>query len=129
MKQTTFNYKTRFAPLVAEFKKRTTIRMFLNSTPPSKGDGLQHFTGMRTSRCRHLAISVCSSVEPIKITERGIWLGQGKRRRKLSATEERWLAEGDGFVDVAEFKSFFRDTYGFPLATRTARAAIPQGLI
>ncbi|NOS72030.1 MAG: hypothetical protein HOP33_19145 [Verrucomicrobia bacterium] len=111
MKQTTFNYKPRFAPLVESQKKRTTVRMFIKSKPPKKGDALQHFTGMRTRKCRQLLISICRDVQPIKITERGIWLG----RRRLSPTEEWWLATGDGFSNQDEFRAFFRDTYGFPL--------------
>ena len=111
MKQTTFNFKARFAAAVVNGAKTSTIRLFLKTTPPRKGDRLKCFTGMRTKRCRRLLQPICQECLRIKVTEKQIVLG----KRHLTVAEENQLAVNDGFANAAELRTFFRSTYGFPL--------------
>jgi hypothetical protein len=114
MKQTLFNFKARFAADVESGAKTSTIRLFLKTTPPNKGDRLRHFTGMRTKQCRRLLQPICQECLPIRITEKKIVLG----KRQLIRPEENQLAVTDGFANAAELRTFFRVTYGFPLPGR-----------
>jgi hypothetical protein len=111
MKQITFNFKDRFAAAVERGAKTSTIRIFLKTTPPKKGDRLKHFTGMRTKRCRRLLQPICQECLRIQITKNKIVLG----KQRLTVAEENQLARNDGFHNAAELRTFFRSTYGFPL--------------
>jgi hypothetical protein len=111
MKQITFNFKARFAAAVENGAKTSTIRLFLKTTPPKKGNRLKHFTGMRTKQCRRLLQPICQECLRIQITENKIILG----KQELTRAEENQLAVNDGFHNAAELRTFFRSTYGFPL--------------
>jgi hypothetical protein len=110
MKQTTFNFKAQFAPLVESGAKTSTIRAFARTQPPVVGDVLKLFTGMRTAQCRKLNEVKCAKVHPIEIGKDYINLGG----LFLSPRLQRRLAVRDGFADLAEMRSFFRDHYGLP---------------
>jgi hypothetical protein len=110
MKQTTFNFKAQFAPLVESGAKVSTIRKFERTAPPVKKDTLKLFTGMRTKQCRKLREVTCSGVFKIAIREGSIQLGP----RLLDAKEEGKIAVADGFTDAAAMRDFFRKTYGLP---------------
>ena len=110
-KQTTFNFKVRFAPAVESGAKTSTIRIFGKTLPPEKGDRLKLFTGMRSSKCRRLKQPVCQDCSPIQITNDAITVGG----RKLSRAEENRLAVADGFTSSDHLRVFFIQTYGLPL--------------
>ena len=111
MKQTNFNFKSRFVAAVESGMKTSTIRLFAKTTPPAKGDRLKLFNGMRTPKCREILRTICQDCSPIQITEDSIILG----KRRLTSAEENQLAVEDGFANAKELRAFFRETYGFPL--------------
>jgi hypothetical protein len=110
-KQTTFNFQARFAPMVADETKSSTIRIFDKTLPPEKGDTLNLFTGMRSSKCRLLKQPVCRDCQPIQITPKDIIVGG----RKLSLLETEHLAKADGSASADHLRVFFIQTYGLPL--------------
>jgi hypothetical protein len=110
MKQTTFNFKAQFAPLVESGAKVSTIRKFERTAPPVKGDTLKLFTGMRQPSCRKLKEVKCAKVHAIEIGKDYINLGGVFLAPRL----QRRLAVRDGFADLAEMRSFFREHYGLP---------------
>jgi len=110
MKQTTFNFKRRFVPLVEMGAKTSTIRAFAKTQPPARGDTLKLFTGMRTAACRKLREVKCTDVEPIEVGRDYINLGG----MFLLPRFQRQFALRDGFTGVAEMRSFFRENYGLP---------------
>ena len=110
-KQVVFNFKDRFAVPVQSGQKTSTIRLFLKTAPPVKGDRLKLFTGMRTKKCRKLKEVICQACYPISISGEAIILG----KRLLNRYERDSLALHDGFNDAAQLLAFFQTTYGFPM--------------
>jgi hypothetical protein len=118
------NYKSRFAPLVAQGVKPHSIRAW-RRRPFKHGDDLSHFTGMRTKACRRIrANTICMAASPIEVNaaQRYIILQAepgsryfrpaDKTNRRLADTEVEQLARNDGFKDADEFFAFFRETHG-----------------
>lgn len=111
MKQTTFNFKAQFAPLIESNMKTSTIRMFAKTQPPAVGDTLKLFTGMRQKNCRKLKEVTCQAVEDIEIGNNYVIL----RGRILLLNEQNWLATDDGFNCIEDLRAFFRENYGLPV--------------
>lgn len=110
MKQTTFNFKAQFAPLIESGSKTSTIRMFAKTQPPAVGDSLKLFTGMRQKNCRKLKEVRCAKVHAIEIGKDYINLGGVFLGWRL----QRKFAVQDGFDDLADLRGFFREHYGLP---------------
>lgn len=91
--------------------KTSTIRIFGKTLPPEKGDPLNLFTGMRSSKCQCLKQPACRACQPIQITPKDIIVGG----RKLSLLEQERLAKADGFASADHLRVFFIQTYGLPL--------------
>ena|SRR3990172_1690956 len=105
-----YNFKSRFAALVAQGRKRQTIRVG-RLRPTKPGDKLKLYSGMRTKLCQLLAEGVCIEVTPIRITEVFVYLDG----RQLTYREMGDLARADGFGSIEEMVTFFSDTYGLPV--------------
>ena len=110
-----YNFKARFAPLVAEGIKRTTIRQ-----QRKHGDYYQHpvigqrmvlYRGLRTKDCDMLRDETLADYHAIQIqADRQIILdGQ-----PLNETSALRLARLDGFFSVETMIEFFKQTYGLP---------------
>ena len=110
------NFKKRFAPDVAFFRKRQTIRAERkDGRNPRPGDTLYLFTGQRTKYCQRLGTAICKSVEEIVIwpnSKRDIIVIAGKL---LNNKEKEKLAVDDGFHDFQEFMDFFHKEHDLPL--------------
>jgi len=107
------NFKKRFAPAVAFFRKRQTIRAKRkDGRNPRPGDTLYLFTGQRTKSCQRLGMSICKSVEEIVIYPNCKILIAGNL---LNDKEKDKLAVDDGFHDFPEFMAFFRKEHDLPL--------------
>ena len=107
-----YNFKGRFAELVASGAKPHTIRP-RRKRPTVVGDTLYLYTGMRTRQCRLLLTTICHAVTSIDI---GINI-QGEDHvlhdgRFLDTEEVEALARRDGFASATDFFAFFRTTYG-----------------
>ena len=115
------NFQKRFAPLVEDGSKRTTIRLW-RKRPFKVGDRLYLYTGQRTKSCRKLGEAVCTDAGQIRIDDSGLvlWLKpvSGERLTPLDSPPEAALtqviAQGDGFVDFNDMKKWFRHTHGLP---------------
>jgi len=110
-------FKKHLAPLVESRVKRQTIRQVWRN-PIKAGDTLYLYTGLRTKQCRKLGESICTSVREIQIQPPGgLIVGEGiylYGKGKLSLSESLELAAKDGFKNIHDFISFFRDQYGLP---------------
>jgi len=111
------NFQAQFADSILRGEKRQTIRKRGKSKPPSVGDTLQLYAGMRNAaKFMHV---VCSSVEQINImAEQGLvtmpranFLGVATWN-ELTPDEIDDLARADGFSDAVAFFAFFREQYG-----------------
>ncbi|HDS05782.1 MAG TPA: ASCH domain-containing protein [Deltaproteobacteria bacterium] len=110
------NFKRRFAPDVASWRKRQTIRAKRkDGRNPQPGNRLYFFTGLRTKYCQPLGTAICKSAEDILIYPNGqIALKTARRVRYLSAKEKDKLAVDDGFHDFPDFMSFFTKEHDLP---------------
>lgn len=102
-----YNFKDRFADMVAILDKRQTIRpKRKRATKP--GDILFLYEGMRTKHCRRLAIQTCKSVEDILLhPEYGVLMGG----HWLNHGEAEELALNDGFDSLADLMEWFIEQY------------------
>jgi hypothetical protein len=100
------NFSPLFADLVAEQRKRQTIRVAARAKP---GDRLQLYTGQRTKACRKLVEPdpICIDVTYIGLTERGITLGDAARfPRDIDE-----FAKLDGFGNYRAMWKWFSSRY------------------
>lgn len=106
-----FDFKPRFAPLVAAGTKCQTIRKSMRAKP---GDRLQLYTGMRTKNCRKLVEPdpICTMVDYVGI--RPEYMTVGDTAKHPSADE---FARRDGFADYNDMVRWFNETYGSPYFT------------
>jgi len=108
---TAYNFKAQFADDIESGRKQQTIRTERkDSRVPREGDALQLYTGMRTKSCRKLRDTVCKYTREIIMTDCGVKLdGQAVYPSTILN-----IAKADGFDSVESFRTFFKDTYGFP---------------
>lgn len=97
------NYQKRFAVLVKNRVKRSTIRA-TRKRPIYIGDTLYHYTGMRSKQCRLLREDKCTLVRDIQIKANGTVLIDGQAIYQKNAAA---IAFQDGFVSLQEFIDFF----------------------
>ncbi len=115
-----YNFKEQFAGPVERGEKRQTIRP-RRKRPTRPGDALQHYTGMRTRKCRKLLDAACLRVESIDI---GHELGHVVVRingEPLLLAQIQALAQADGFETVSAFLAFFDNHYGLPFSGEIIR--------
>ncbi len=111
------NFLPRFADAVQMGKKRQTIRKRGKQAPPTVGDALMLFTGLRTSSSRRLRAATATSVESITITcsTRQVFIARPSNGQlayfALAAEEIEQLAREDGFYNADEFFRFFHDVH------------------
>lgn len=101
-----YNFQPRFAALVESGKKTQTIRRASRKRHAQPDEPVQLYTGQRTPQCRKLIDPdpTCVRVRPIAIYYPNRVLVENI---PLSEFELHQLAIADGFVDSAEFLSFF----------------------
>ena len=104
-----FNFKARFADLVEQGVKPSTIRA-MRKRLPKPGELLHLFTGMRTKSCRKLMLVPCLDVQMIVIMSAALRLGP----RWLLYEQRHLIARMDGFKDFQELRDWFRETHGLP---------------
>lgn len=110
-----YNFQAQFAGPVERGEKRLTIRP-RRKRPTRPGHALQHYTGMRTRKCRKLLDAVCRRVDSIDI---GYELGHVVVRvnsEPLLLAQIQALAQADGFGTVGAFMAFFDNHYGLPFS-------------
>lgn len=118
-----FNFKARFAPLVASWAKKQTVRATRRA---KKGDRLQLFTGLRTSDCRKLIEPdpVCMLVDYVGIRPEYLTLGN----TALHEGDADHFARRDGFANYAEMVAWFKETYGSPYFTGYVHVWAPAAI-
>lgn len=116
-----FNFKAQFAPLVASWAKKQTVRAKRRA---KKGDRLQLFTGLRTSDCRKLIEPdpVCTLVDYVSIRPEYLTLGD----TSLHEGDADHFARRDGFANYAEMVAWFEQTYGSPYFVGYVHVWAPQ---
>lgn len=106
-----YNFEKRFAEAVVSGIKSSTIRLSHKNAKP--GGTAYLFTGQRTVSCRRLGDSPIISVEPIVITQT---LDGGSlvlvNCIALTPGDKALLARTEGFADLADMLSWFREHYG-----------------
>ena len=105
-----FNFKARFAPLVAAGVKRQTIRPKVRAKP---GDELQLYTALRTKACCKLLEPdpVCLSVDRCIVGPDCVTIGDVE----LRGGEADAFAMRDGFENYRELADWFCATHGAQL--------------
>ena len=126
-----YNFRERFAPLIASGKKRQTIREIGARRHARPGDALQLYTGMRTRNCRKIladdpkcrhayAIQLDLSQRilkttryhpsptPVFVIDRVVIDDLGR----LAGKRLEAFARADGFDTLADMADFFGRTYG-----------------
>lgn len=104
-----FNFKQRFADLVASGVKTQTIRQTKRAR---KGDQIQLYTGQRTKACRKLVTPdpICTLVDYVGIRPDYLTLGN----KALHEGDADAFARRDGFADYNDMVKWFQETYGSP---------------
>ncbi len=110
-----YNFKEQFAHPVERREKRQTIRP-RRKRPTRPGDALQHYTGMRTRKCRKLLDAVCLRVDSIDIGHEVGHVVVRVNGEPLLREEMATLAKADGFETVSAFFAFFDNHYGLPFS-------------
>lgn len=109
------NFQKQFAPAVKSGKKRQTIRAARSDgRNPRVNQMLYLYTGMRTKGCRKLGEGVCRQSLPVYMNEHDngmIDLYINGDAMDFDQVEQ--LAKDDGFDNVDDFYSFFRDRLPF----------------
>jgi len=103
-------FKKQFAALVKSGAKTQTIRK-KRVHPIRVGQGLQLYSGLRTSECMKLADAVCLSIEPIEILGSGRISISGLLIAMPNAANK--FAYADGFRNHNALMEFFAEG-GFP---------------
>ena len=104
-----YNFQSRFAPLVESGEKRNTIR----GRAAKVGQTAYLFTGQRTRACRSLGQGLIHSCEPITLG----WRAHGYHPTvridtlQLDAPRMQELAVSEGFKDAREMVTWFEITY------------------
>jgi len=113
------NFKAQFAEMVADGRKRQTIRA-MRKHPIKVGDKLFLYTGMRTRRCIKLGETECIEALPIEVR---VDCQKGQYRAVVEfvgmkplffmpAKGVEEMARADGFKDQKEMAKFFYETHG-----------------
>lgn len=103
------NFKKQFASQVESGAKRQSIRAN-RKRPFACGDTLYLYTGMRSKSCRKLGERAATYVADISIYNNTI-IAAGE---ELSRSDKRKLARDDGFKNIPDFLTFFKETHGLP---------------
>lgn len=112
-----YNFKARFADLVASGAKPHTIRKNrLDGYVPKVGDPAYLYTGMRTRSCRLLRTAKIIGLAKINISHGIVTIGEGSVNypgtRNMLQGEAEKLAQADGFSDSEAFFDFFAEEHG-----------------
>ena len=109
----TYNFQARFAPMVRDGRKRSTIRRKRkDGKVPKVGEMLHLFTGMRTRRCKLIGAWECEEVMEIYLSKEGAFLdGVSLSEKELESIA--WL---DGFDFQEEMLRWFELTHGLPFS-------------
>lgn len=117
------NFQERFADDVELGRKTQTIRKTWRNgkVPWVRGYRLQLYTGMRHAGCEKLLDAICTSVQPVDISERGVAIAG----RTLYVGEPSYLVGGpradeydydfaraDGFDGFEDMLEWIGATYG-----------------
>jgi hypothetical protein len=104
-----YNFQSRFAPLVQSGVKRNTIR----GRAAQVGQTAYLFTGQRTRTCKSLGKGVIQSCRPITLgwREHGYHPTARVDSLQLNAPCMQELAVSEGFADAREMVTWFETTY------------------
>jgi len=95
---------------IFERRKNQTIR----ERRIEPGARLKFFWKQRTKNNKCLGYGICTECFPIRITNWGVQVKQGKRWGCMPIAQEIQLINRDGFSVATDFFKFFRRTYGLP---------------
>ena len=109
-------FKPQFAPLVLSGEKCQTIRPTPKRMPRcGHRISLRQWSGKPyRSKQRILRESIITEVEPIRITENCIILGQGDCSFPLNEQQMWKLAKADGFNTLQDMLEWFNVMHGLP---------------
>lgn len=112
-----YNFQRRFAPLIRQGVKRSTIRRRRKDGRDAKaGETLYLFTGMRTKKCTRLLETRCEKVSRIRIRqyERSAHAKIDLSRRRLLAGDPLLtsLWQNEGFDSLKDMLAWFRKNHG-----------------
>lgn len=110
------NFQKRFAPLVADGSKVTTIRSAGLRTKPKAGDIAHCYTGLRTTSTELLGRYPIEGVADIRITfdadrKAALVLLDGE---EMNADMRKRIAQADGFEDWAALERWFAQNHPEP---------------
>lgn len=93
-----YSYKEQFIPFLLDETKDHTVRKERagRSRHARPGETIYHYYGMRTKWCRKIGESICTWVQDITITEKGIYLREAEDT-PLTPPERDKFAWSDGF--------------------------------
>lgn len=89
--------------------KLQTIRANGKRRHARPGETLQHYHGMRTSKCFKIGDGRCTSIDDIRVYVHAEWIEVGgdiRKGRRLDA-----FAEKDGFNDWPDMRAFWMDEH------------------
>jgi hypothetical protein len=114
------SFKPDFAFAIGAGRKTRTIRRVRKSGNPQRGDVLQLYTGMRTSKCEKIRDATCTRGRPVTIDHTGVTL-DGRRLYGGDAPAYRGgpqpesydgdFARADGFDSFSGMLDFFEKHY------------------
>ncbi len=111
-----YNFKSRFASLVASGAKTQTIRKPRSPKSPHahRGDILQLYTGMRTKDARKLVLP-----DPVCVLSKSVIIHRGSLFLPgMQQPVPDQFARADGFEDFRELVAFIDNLYGLPFHGR-----------
>jgi hypothetical protein len=116
-----YSFKERFVPMILDGSKCQTIRANRKGRQghAKPGDTVYLYFGMRTKWCRKLGEGICSQIDPIKITDGGIYIaGMPDNFTDMFAWLDGFRPEGSTFVkSEGSFElilRFWRQTHSLP---------------
>lgn len=113
------SFAAEFADLVADGRKRQTIRKPRKGRQIKVGDTLHLMSGPYSGKRRRLGVVECESVFRIRITEQSLHVGMDPKcgccfARAANGRERKGLAQLDGFEDYTSMREWFERNGGLP---------------
>ena len=106
-----YNFRPQFEKSIRDGVKTQTIRANGKRRHPSKGEKLQLYTGLRSSKAKKIRDAVCVGSMICHIRKDGISL-------LIDVDDLDRFAQQDGFTDFAQLRDFFLNSYGLPFRGR-----------
>lgn len=103
-----FSFQPEFVPMIESGRKIQTIR---RTRRCDVGDRMHLYTGLRTKRCKLIAVKKAVQVENISIAPSGITIGVHPVMVTLDTAYSDLFAFADGFLNYRAMYEWFLDNY------------------